>query len=327
MKYREFGKTGIEVTEVGLGTWQFGGDWGEVTDESALRILEIAWEHGVRFFDTADVYGSGRSELLLGRFLKQLKEKAFVATKFGRFPDPGGEANWTREIVRSHVEGSLKRLGVEVLDLEQLHCLPFDLMRKGEVFEWMRELQKEGKIRAFGASVETIEEGLLCLEQQGLASLQIIFNIFRQRPAEDLLPRCRTKRVAVIARLPLASGLLAGKFEKGKVFAPQDHRNYNRDGQAFNVGETFAGIPFEKGVELAEHIRPLVFAGMTPAQMAIRWCLDFDAVTVVIPGATKPGQASVNAEASGITSLPPIVHRKLREFYETEVLPNIRGKY
>ncbi len=327
MKCREFGRTGIQVTEIGLGTWQFGGDWGEMSEENALRIMETAWEHGVRFFDTADVYGAGRSETLLGRFLKGVSEKAFVATKFGRFPRPGGEANWAREVVRSHVEASLERLGLETLDLEQLHCLPYEVMRKGEVFEWMRELQKEGKVRAFGASVETIEEGLLCLEQQGLSSLQVIFNVFRQRPAEDLLPRCRAKGVAFIARLPLASGLLAAKFEKGKIFDPRDHRHYNRDGQSFNVGETFAGIPFEKGVELADRLRPLVSPGMTPAQMAIRWCLDFDGVTTVIPGATKPGQAAVNAEASGITPLPSVTHQRLREFYETEVLANIRGKY
>ena len=328
MKFREFADTQVKVSEVGLGTWQFGGDWGEMSEDNALRILETAWEHGVRFFDTADVYGAGRSETILGKFLagKELGE-AFVATKLGRFPQPGGAANWTRANFKAHVEGSLLRLKLEVLDLEQLHCLPFEVMKRGEVFEWLRELKKEGKIRNFGASVETVEEGLFCLQQPGLSSLQVILNIFRQKPLEDLLPKCRTRKVAVIARLPLASGLLVGKFEKTTVFAPQDHRNYNRDGAAFNVGETFAGIPFEKGVELAEKIRPLVPPGMTPAQMAMRWCLDFDAVTTVIPGASKPGQAAVNADASGITELQPGTHHKLMEFYKTDVFPNIRGNY
>jgi aryl-alcohol dehydrogenase-like predicted oxidoreductase len=327
MNRRTFGKTNIRVAEMGLGCWQLGGtDWGNLEDQTALDILSAATEAGVDFFDTADVYGNGRSETLIGRFLKERRAKVFVATKLGRtaslYPDKYTEAG-----VRAATEASLKRLGVSVLDLTQLHCIPLEELRRGGVFEWLRRLQREGKIRHFGASVESMEEALLCLEQPGFASLQIIFNIFRQKPIQTLFPKAKEKGVAIIVRLPLASGLLSGKLTKQSRFPQNDHRNYNRDGQSFNVGETFAGLPYEKGVELADALKPLVPSGLTMAQMAQRWILDHDAVSVVIPGASRPDQARANAEVSDLPPLGPKLHETLQRFYEREVADQIRGPY
>jgi aryl-alcohol dehydrogenase-like predicted oxidoreductase len=324
---RQFGSSGVQVSEVGLGCWQLGGDWGEVTDEQALATLRAAAESGTRFFDTADVYGQGRSEQLIGRFLRESGSRVFVATKLGRFPQPGWPENFTERAFRQHTEASLQRLGVDALELTQLHCIPTEQMARGEVFEWLRKLKKEGKIRQFGASVESMDEALLCLEQEGLASLQIIFNIFRQKPIEALFPAAKRKGVALIVRLPLASGLLAGKFNRQTQFAPEDHRNYNRDGQSFNVGETFAGLPFEKGVDMAERLKPMVPEGMTMAQMALRWCLDFDAVSTIIPGAKRPEQARSNAAASDLPPLGPQLHERLSSFYLQQVASHIRGPY
>ena len=327
MNSRSFGRTGERVGEIGLGTWQLGGtDWGEVDERQALDTLRAASAGGVNFFDTADVYGLGRSEELVGKFLRETRERVFVATKLGRFPAPGWPQNFSPAALRAHTEASLRRLGVEAVDLTQLHCIPTEVLRAGEVFEHLRALEREGKIRHFGVSVETNEEALLCLRQEGLASLQIIFNLFRQKPAE-FFQEAKARGVALVVRLPLASGLLAGKFTKETRFAATDHRSYNREGQSFNVGETFAGLPFEQGVELADALKPLVPEGMTMAQMALRWILDFDAVSVVIPGARNPAQARANLAASGVEPLGPELHARLREFYEARVAGNIRGPY
>lgn len=326
MNYRLFEHTRTEVSETGLGTWQLGGaDWGEVDESRALDTLRAAVEGGVNFFDTADVYGMGRSEEIIGKFLETSK-KVFVATKLGRFPEPGWPANFSLDSLRAHTEASLRRLGVETIDLTQLHCIPPEILRAGEVFESLRVLKREGKIRSFGVSVETNEEALICLDQKELASLQIIFNIFRQKPLE-FFDVAKSKGVALIVRLPLASGLLSGKFTKGTKFAETDHRSYNREGQAFNVGETFAGLPFEKGVELSDALKALAPQGMTMAQMALRWILDFDAVTVIIPGASSPQQARANVTASDLPPLGEVLHAQLREFYETKVAAHIRGPY
>jgi len=327
MNARTFGKTGVRVSEMSLGCWQLGGtDWGNVEDKTALDILSTAVEAGVDFFDTADVYGNGRSETLIGRFLKERKPKLFVATKLGRtsslYPDKYTEAG-----VRAATEASLKRLGVSALDLTQLHCIPPAELKRGDVFEWLRKLQREGKIRHFGASVESMDEALVCLEQPGLVSLQIIFNVFRQKPIHTLFPKSKEKGVAIIVRLPLASGLLSGKLTKQSRFPQNDHRNYNRDGQFFNVGETFAGLPYEKGVELADAVKPMVPGGLTMAQMAQRWILDYDAVSTVIPGASRPEQAKANAEVSALPQLDPKLHDALQQFYTREVAPHIRGPY
>jgi len=312
---------------VGLGTWQLGGGWGDVTDEVALKTLRAALETGTTLFDTADVYGDGRSESLIGKFLKETRAPVYVATKLGRFSPPGWPGNFTREGIRQHTEASLKRLGVEALDLTQLHCVPFEVLKAGEVFAHLRELKREGKIRDFGASVESMDEALYCVRQDGVAALQIIFNIFRQKPAEELFAEAKQRGVALLVRLPLASGLLGGKMTKSTTFAANDHRNFNRDGQAFNVGETFAGLPFEKGVELADELKTLVPPGFSLAEMALRWCLDFDAVSVIIPGAKNPEQARANTRASALPPLSRELHERLRTFYAQKVAAHIRGPY
>ncbi len=327
MKTRVFGRTGVNVSEVGLGCWQLGGaDWGNLDEKAALEILAAAVDSGVTFFDTADVYGNGRSESLIGRFLRGRREGIFLATKLGRtanlYPNHYTEAGF-----RSATKASLRRLGVEALDLTQLHCIPTEVLRRGEVFDWLGKLQREGKIRHFGASVESMDEALLCLQHDGLASLQIIFNLFRQKPTEALFPAAKQKGVAIIARLPLASGLLSGKLTAQSTFPANDHRNYNRDGQFFNVGETFAGLPYDKGVQLAAALRPLVPSAMTLAQMAQRWILDFDAVSVVIPGASRAEQAKANALVSDLPPLSPELHQALASFYGREVRQHIRGPY
>ncbi len=328
MHTRRLGTNGFEVSEVGLGCWQLGPDWGKsMGSEEGHAILQQAVDRGVRFFDTADVYGAGKSESIIGEFLRQCDLPIRVATKFGRsgevYPDAYSEA-----AMRKSVEGSLERLGVDALDLLQLHCIPVEVMRQGDVFTWLQRLQDEGLIRHFGASVETVEEGLICLEQEGLISLQVIFNIFRQKLVSELLPQAKAKGVGIIVRLPLASGLLAGKFTKETTFEKNDHRNYNRDGAAFNVGETFAGLPFEKGVELADTLKQSYLPdSMTMVQFALRWILDHDAVSTIIPGASSPAQARSNAEVADLPPLPAALHGKLTDFYRNEVHDHIRGAY
>ncbi len=327
MKDRIFGTHHRAVSEVGLGTWQIGGSWGDVEESTAMGILHKAVEEGITFFDTADVYGDGRSEKFIGRFLKESSVQPFVATKLGRGGDPGWPDNFTPEIMARHTENSLSRLGVERLDLIQLHCIPRDVMAEGSVFDTLRDLKKQGKIADFGASVESVEEGLICLEQEGIASLQVIFNIYRQKLITELLEKAKEKGVSIIARVPLASGLLSGKMTKDTTFAASDHRNFNRDGQAFNVGETFAGLPFEKGIELTEQLKAMKPEGMSMAQMALRWILDFDAVSVVIPGASRVQQVSDNAAISELPPLSKELHGKLSSFYREEVAQYIRGPY
>jgi len=319
------GNTERRVNQVGLGTWQFSGEWGTVSEEKAMAIMKRAVERGVNFFDTADVYGAGRSETLIGKFLKKTSESIFVATKLGRlkgYPD-----NYSYELFRDCTEDSLKRLGVEALDLTQLHCIPPEYLKDGEVFDWLRELKKEGKIKNFGASVESMDEALMCLKQPDITSLQIIFNIYRQKPIDVLFDQAKEKNVALIVRLPLASGLLSGKFTKDTTFPEQDHRHFNRDGQQFNVGETFAGLEFEKGVEITAKLKSLVPENMSMAQFALRWVLDHDAVSVAIPGASKVEHVESNAAAGELPPLPHELHEKLRPFYDREVKEHIRGVY
>lgn len=326
MRLRTFGGDPVPVSEIGLGCWQIGGDqWGAVSDADALATLRVAVEAGTTFFDTADIYGSGRSEELIGRFRRERPGPLFIATKLGRSSDPGWPENFTPQAIRRHTEGSLKRLGVDALDLTQLHCVPLDVLERGEVFDTLRKLKQEGKIRRFGASVESTAEARACLKQDGLASLQVIFNMFRQTPASAFFEEAKAKGVAVIVRLPLASGLLSGKYTATTTFAPTDHRTYNRNGEKFNVGETFAGLPFEKGLELTEKLKSLLPPGYTLPLAALRWCLDFPAVSVIIPGARNPAQATKNAEASGVPPLPADCHEKLRRFYRDEVKPAVRG--
>lgn len=327
MKNRIFGRTNRALSEIGLGCWQLGGaDWGDLNDDKAFEILNSAADAGITFLDTADVYGNGRSETLIGQFLRKRKGNFFVATKLGRMSDLYPD-KYTEAGVRAATEASLKRLAVGTLDLTQLHCVPMQVLQRGEIFEWLRNLQREGKIKNFGASVESMEEAKICLAQEGLCSLQIIFNIFRQKPVHTVFEEAKQKRVGIIVRLPLASGLLGGSMTSQQKFPEKDHRNYNRDGKAFNVGETFAGLPFEKGVELADALKPLVPGGMNMAGMAQRWLLDHDAVSTVITGASKPEQATANAAVSNLPPLSAALHKQLADFYQREVAKNIRGPY
>lgn len=326
MKHRTFGDA--KVSEVGLGCWQIGGDqWGDVAEADALAVLRAAADAGVSFLDTADVYGAGRSEELVGRFLKERgRANFFVASKFGRFPRPGMPGNFAPKVIREHTENSLKRLGVERLDLTQLHCLPMEQLKRAEVWDAVYALQREGKIARFGASVESVAEADECLNQPGCESLQIIFNIFRQTPETGgLLDRCAKQGVAVVVRLPLASGLLTGKYTPATTFAPDDHRTNNRNGEKFNVGETFAGLGFETGLEMVEKLKALVPEGYSLPQLALRWCLDHPAVTTIIPGARNPTQAKANAAASDLPPLPEGTRAQLREFFGDEVKPAVRG--
>ncbi len=327
MKLRAFGGDTQTVSDVGLGCWQIGGDqWGEVSDTDAMNTLKAAYDSGVSFFDTADIYGLGRSEELVTKFVQEVKPKnLFIATKLGRWPQPGLPENATAANLRRFTEASLKRLDTDCLDLTQLHCVPDTILAEGGVFQTLRELQAEGKIRRFGASVESTAAAKICLAQPGLASLQIIFNIYRQTPITALFDECKTKGVAIIVRLPLASGMLSGKYNPQTTFAASDHRTYNRNGEKFNVGETFAGVGFETGLELTNELRAILPTDMPMVQAALRWCLDFDAVTTIIPGARNPEQARANALPSDLPRLSDEVHAKLSDFYTNRVAACVRG--
>ena len=322
MNNRKLGKTGYEVSEIGLGCWQLGGDFGPVGDAEAEGILKKARSLDVNFWDTADVYGGGQSESRIGEFRD--KKGVIVATKVGRsdtlFPN-----RYTRKNVKDSLTGSLRRLGVETLDLAQLHTIPTAVMADGEIFNIMDDLRDEGLMRHYGASVESVEEGMICLEHKGVATLQIIYNLFRQDAAAALLPRAKAQNVGIIVRLPLASGLLAGKYTRETRFTAQDHRTYNREGKAFFVGETFSGLPFEKGVELADELKRLAPKGMPLSQFALRWLLDQPAVSTVIAGVTKPSQLDDNVGASRRDPLEPALVQDLHDWYERKVRPHVRG--
>ena len=328
MKQRQLGNNGFDVSEVGLGCWQLGADWGQdISKENAFDILNEAVTNGINFFDTADVYGNGKSETLIGEFLKSCSTPIRIATKFGRasnaYPD-----KYTKSVLRKSVEGSLERLGVSQIDLLQLHCIPTQYLKNGTIFDWLRELQQEGLIKHFGASVETVEEGVICMQQEGLLSLQVIFNIFRQKLIDELFPQAQEQGVGIIVRLPLASGLLSGKFNAQTTFAENDHRHYNKDGEAFNVGETFAGLPFQKGLEFVEAIKNNILPDtITMVQLALRWILDHDAVSTIIPGASSVKQVVSNAEVSNINSLSNDTHQALINLDKTKIHSEIRGGY
>lgn len=327
MHYRKFNNT--DIAEVGLGTWQLGSaDWGNIDEEAAFGILQAYIDAGGNFIDTADVYGMGVSETVIGKFLKTAKKEIYVATKLGRRGDApnGWPQNFTYDAMRRHIEDSLKHLDVPHLFLEQLHCIPTEEMRSGKVFNHLRKLQSEGLIQHFGASVETSEEALICLEQEGLASLQIIFNLFRQHVANEVFAKAQQKGVAIIVRVPLASGLLSGRFNADTTFAPNDHRNYNANGEAFNTGETFSGIDFKEGIKLADEIKTLL-PDDRMAQWSLRWILDHPAVTTVIPGASKISQADSNVSVSALPPLPAETHKALRALYDEKIYKQIRGHF
>ena len=327
MHKRPFGRTGWQVSEIGFGGWAIGGEWGSVSDQDAEAALHAALDHGVSFLDTADVYGNGRSERLIARVLKARgKGDVIVATKAGRKIQPHVSAGYTPAVLEKFIDDSLRNLELQALDVVQLHCPPFEVYYRPEIFEALDRQVAAGKIRAYGVSVEKVEQALKALDYP-IASIQIVFNLFRQRPAELLFDLARKRNVAVIARVPLASGLLTGKLRANSQFSADDHRAFNRHGEAFDVGETFAGVPFDVGLQAVEALRPLVPQGATLAQLALRWILMFDAVTTVIPGAKNPQQAGQNAAAA---ELPPLTDEQMtavRQVYDRTIRPHVHHRW
>ncbi|MBA5800525.1 MULTISPECIES: aldo/keto reductase [Rhizobium] len=320
MRTKGFGRTGRKVSEIGFGAWAIGAAWGEVNDEEALAALHAALDTGVTFIDTADVYGDGHSEKLIAKVMKERGgERPYIATKAGRRLPQQSVEGYSAENLEGWIDRSLKNLETDSLDLVQLHCPPTDLYYHPEVFGRLDKLVEKGKIRNYGVSVERVEEALKAIEYPGVMSVQIIFNAFRQRPIEHFFKQAAEKKVAIIARVPLASGLLSGKFKKDTKFESNDHRLFNRNGEAFDVGETFSGVPYEVGLEAVEKVRPLVSGDTTMAKFALRWILMFDAVTVAIPGARNPAQASSNAEAASLPAISDSAMREIKAIYDTYI--------
>jgi aryl-alcohol dehydrogenase-like predicted oxidoreductase len=316
MDYRPLGKTGWNVSSISFGAWAIGGTWGPVEDSDSQKALHRAVDLGVNFFDTADVYGDGHSERLLAQLRRERSEAIVIATKVGRRLDPHHADGYNRKNLTAFVERSLKNLGVEALDLVQLHCPPVDVYYRPEVFGVMDDLVAAGKIRFYGVSVERVEEALKAIEYPNVQSVQIIYNMFRQRPAELFFKEAKRRQVGILARLPLSSGLLAGKMSAASTFAQDDHRNFNRHGEAFDKGETFSGIDFETGLAVVEELRLLVPAGVSMASFALRWILMADAVTCAIPGAKRPGQVEENVGAADLPALSPAIMTAVEQIYE-----------
>lgn len=328
MKQRIFGRTGHEVSEIGFGAWQIGGSWGDVGEAEGRAALHAALDAGMTFIDTADVYGDGRSERIIAAVLRERGgERPFVATKAGRRLDPHVDAGYTAANLEAFVDRSLTNLGVDRLDLVQLHCPPTETLYRPEVFDALDAMKRAGKIRDYGVSVEKVEEALKAIEYPGVVSIQIIYNMFRQRPARLFFAEARKRGVAVIARVPLASGLLTGKLRPTTPFAADDHRAFNRNGDAFDVGETFAGVPYEIGLAAVEEIRRIVPEGVAMATFALRWILMADAVTVVIPGARNADQARGNAKASDLPPLTPDQMAAVAEIYTTKIAPHVHQRW
>jgi len=319
MEYRELGRTGWKVSTISIGTWALGDAWGKVDDRESMAALHRSLDLGVNFFDTADVYGDGRSERLLAQLRKERSEPFYVATKAGRRLDPHTAQGYNRQNLSAFVERSLQNLGIDSLDLLQLHCPPTEVYYMPEVFAVLDDLVKAGKLRYYGVSVEKVEEALKAIEYPNVQSVQIIFNIFRQRPVELFFGEAQRKKVGILARVPLASGLLTGKFTRASQFAPDDHRNYNRHGESFDHGETFSGLDYEVGLKAVEALRRLVPEGQSMAQFALRWILMFPAVTCAIPGAKRPSQAEENIRAAELPPLSDDVMKLLQDLYDHEV--------
>jgi aryl-alcohol dehydrogenase-like predicted oxidoreductase len=320
-----FGRTGRMTTRIGFGAWAIGGTWGEVSVEDAKATLHAALDAGMTFIDTADVYGDGRSERIIREVLAERPgERPFVATKVGRRLDPHVAEGYTGTNLEGFIDRSLLNLGVERLDLVQLHCPPTPVYADGAVFAAMEAIKAKGKIADYGVSVETVEEARTAIRQPGVVSVQIIYNLFRMKPTELFFPEAKAKGVAVIARVPLASGLLTGKMSRDSQFAADDHRSFNRNGEAFDKGETFSGVPFDVALAAVEELRPLVSQGATMAAFALRWILMEDAVTVVIPGAKSATQAVANAAAAGLGPLSPAAMEAAREIYARLIAPHVQ---
>jgi aryl-alcohol dehydrogenase-like predicted oxidoreductase len=327
MEQRILGRTGRVVSVIGLGTWQLGADWGDVDDATAREVLRSAVEHGVNLFDTADVYGDGRSEQLIGAFLRDNPGlDVLVATKMGRRVDQVPE-NYVLANFREWTDRSRRNLGTERLDLVQLHCPPTPVYSSDEVFDALDTLVDEGRIAHYGVSVERVDEALTAIARPNVASVQIILNAFRQKPIHEVLPAAAEAGVGILARVPLASGLLSGRYTSDTTFAADDHRNYNRRGEAFDVGETFAGVDFETGVAAAREFAGLAPDGVTPAQFALRWIVDQPGVTSVIPGARNPEQARANAAAAELPPLADAAHAAVRSLYDRQIRPLVHERW
>ncbi|MER6298965.1 aldo/keto reductase [Kitasatospora sp. NPDC001539] len=327
MEQRVLGRTGRPVSIVGLGTWQLGADWGNVREEDALAVLDASVEAGVTLFDTADVYGDGRSERLIGRFLKERADaEVFVATKFGRRAEQRPE-HYNLANFRSWADRSRANLGMERLDLVQLHCPPTPVYSSDEVFDALDTLVAEERIAAYGVSVETCAEALTAIARPGVASVQIILNAFRLKPLEQVLPAAAAAGVGILARVPLASGLLSGRYSERTSFAPDDHRSFNRHGESFDQGETFSGVDFATGVEAAREFAALAPEGATPAQTALRWVVQQPGVTTVIPGARNVAQARSNAAAAALEPLPAATLDAVRELYDRRIRPQVHDRW
>ena len=328
MQTRTLGRTSRSVSVVGLGCWQLGADWGAVSEDDALAVLHAAVDAGVTFLDTADVYGDGRSERLVGRLLRERGRDALtVATKVGRRADPFVPEAFTLEALRGWVDRSRENLGVDVLDLVQLHCPPTPVYADDRVFDALDTLVEEGRLAAYGVSVETVDEALTAIARPGVATVQVILNVFRRKPLEQLLPAAAEAGVGVVARVPLASGLLSGKYDEQTSFAADDHRSYNRSGEAFDVGETFSGVPYDVGVAAAREVAALTPQGATTAQLALRWVLDQPGVSTVIPGARHAGQARGNAAAADLPPLTDQQQERLREIYDERVREHVHARW
>ena len=327
MNYRPLGRTSWKVSEVSFGAWAIGGFWGQVSDEDAMKTLHAAIDCGVNFVDTADVYGDGRSERLIARLKKERKEQIVVATKAGRRLPKQTVEGYSRQNLNAWINDSLRNLQTDALDLLQLHCPPTDAYYHAEIFAILDNLVKEGKIRYYGVSVERVEEALKAIEFPNVQSVQIIFNCFRQRPAELFFPQAKQKRVGILARVPLASGMLTGKLRRDSSFPPDDHRNFNRHGEMFDVGETFSGVDYELGIEAVEEIRKLLPAGVSMSQFALRWILMFDAVTCAIPGGKRPEQVADNCHASHLPPLSPEVMSRIKRIYDEKIRPQVHQRW
>ena len=327
MQTRTLGKTGFEVSTISFGAWAIGADWGEVSEGDAMAALHRAVDEGVNLFDTADVYGDGRSERLLARLKRERTEELFIPTKAGRRLDPHVADGYNEKNLTAFVERSLKNLGTDALDLVQLHCPPTDVYYRPEVFGALDDLKQKGMIRHYGVSVEKVEEGLKAIEYPGVASVQIIFNLFRQRPNELFFREAQAKNVGILARVPLASGLLTGKMTRESSFGENDHRQYNRHGEAFDRGETFSGVDFETGLEAVDELRALVPEGVTMTQFALRWILMFDAVTCAIPGGKNPEQVSGNTAAADLPPLSDEVMARVKALYDARIAPGVHGRW
>lgn len=321
MNYRELGRTGWRVSTISFGSWAIGGAWGNVDESDSLRALHRAVDLGVNFFDTADVYGDGHSERLLAQLKRERPEEIIIATKAGRRLDPHVATGYTADNLTAFVERSLENLEAEALDLLQLHCPPTDVYYRPELFSSLDKLVEQGKIRYYGVSVERIEEALKAIEYPNVQSVQIVFNIFRQRPADLFFAEAQRRKIGILARLPLSSGMLSGKLTSASRFDRQDHRNFNRHGESFDRGETFSGVDYETGLQAVEELRALLPDGMTMAQFSLRWILMFDAVTCAIPGAKRPQQVEENVRAAEVPALSGQTMLAVRELYEKRIRP------